>query len=176
VGKKDRACENRGWGRAPTPPPPARAPPPRSPAPDPPDPPMPDPTPSVGRRGGGVAAQLVERARPRLVRRSQVDAGQGGHSHSQPNAAATSSAQHGSIVGGLPRRQPKALSIASHEDQPAQGKRKLKPIKKKLGLRRKKGVDIPKVPLDSPSTCTRSKTGLPSNPAMSTRSKRRLRL
>ena len=72
--------------------------------------------------------------------------------------------------------QPKALSIASHEGWHAQGKRKLKPIKKKLGLPKKKGIDIPKVPLDSPSMGTRSKTGLPSSPAMSTRCKRRLSL
>ena len=72
--------------------------------------------------------------------------------------------------------QPKALSIASHEGWHAQGKRKLKPIKKKLGLPKKKGVDIMKVPLDSPSMGTRSKKGLPSNPAMSMQSKRRLSL
>ena len=70
--------------------------------------------------------------------------------------------------------QPKSLSIASREDQPAQVKRKQTPIKKNLGLPKKKVVDIPKVPLDSPSMGTRSKALLPSSPTMSTRSKRRL--
>ena len=70
--------------------------------------------------------------------------------------------------------QPEALSIASHEDRPAQVKRKRTPIKKKLGLPKKKVVDIPKVPLDSASMGTRSKAILPSSPAISTRSKRRL--
>ena len=69
--------------------------------------------------------------------------------------------------------QPKALSIASHEGWHAQGKRKLKPIKKKLGLPKKKGIDIQKVPLDSPLMGTRSETGLPSSPATSTRSKKK---
>ena len=72
--------------------------------------------------------------------------------------------------------QPKALSIASREDRPAQVKRKRTPIKKKQGLPKKKDVDIPKVPLDSPSMGTRSKAVLPSSPAMSTQSKRRLSL
>ena len=72
--------------------------------------------------------------------------------------------------------QPEALSIASHEDRPAQVKRKRTPIKKKLGLPKKKAIDIPKVLLDSPLMDTRSKAVLPSSPAMSTRSKRRLSL
>ena len=66
--------------------------------------------------------------------------------------------------------------IASHEDQPAQVKRKRTPIKKKLGLPKKKAADIPKVPLDSPSMGTRSKVVLPSSPTMSIQSKRRLSL
>jgi hypothetical protein len=56
--------------------------------------------------------------------------------------------------------QPEAVSIASREDQPAQVKRKRTPIKKKLGLPKKKAIDIPKVPLDSPSMGTRSKAVL----------------
>jgi hypothetical protein len=51
--------------------------------------------------------------------------------------------------------QPEALSIASREDRPAQVKRKYIPIKKKLGLPKKKAIDIPKVPLDSPSIDTK---------------------
>ena len=39
--------------------------------------------------------------------------------------------------------QPEALYIASREDRPAQVKRKRPPIKKKLGLPKKKAVDIP---------------------------------
>jgi hypothetical protein len=70
--------------------------------------------------------------------------------------------------------QPEALSIASRKDQPAQVKRKRTPIKKKLGLPKKKAVNIPNMPLDSPSMGTRSKAILPNSPAMSTRSKRRL--
>ena len=72
--------------------------------------------------------------------------------------------------------QPKTLSIASREDRLAQVKRKRTPIKKKLGLPKKKVVDIPKVQLDSPSMDTRSKAVLPSSLAMSPRSKRRLSL
>jgi hypothetical protein len=72
--------------------------------------------------------------------------------------------------------QPKSLSIASREDRPAQVKRERTPIKKKLGLPNKKAIDILKVPLDSPSTGTRSKAILLSSPAMSTRRKRRLSL
>jgi hypothetical protein len=67
--------------------------------------------------------------------------------------------------------QPEALSIASRKDQPAQVKRKQTPIKKKLGLPKKKAVNIPNMPLDSLSMGTRSKTILPNSPAMSTRSK-----
>jgi hypothetical protein len=67
--------------------------------------------------------------------------------------------------------QLEALSIASYEDGPAQVKRKRAPIKKKLGLPKKKGIDISKVPLDSLSIGTRIKTVLPSNPAMSMQSK-----
>ena len=66
-------------------------------------------------------------------------------------------------------------SIASREDRPAQVKRKRIPIKK-LGLPKKKVVDISKVPLNSPSMGTRSKAVLPSSLAMSPRSKRRLSL
>ena len=73
-------------------------------------------------------------------------------------------------------KQSETLSIASREDRPAQVKRKRTPIKKKLGLPKKKHVDIPKVPLDSPSMDTRSKTTLSSSSDMSTRSKRRLNL
>ena len=69
--------------------------------------------------------------------------------------------------------QPETLSIASREDRPAQVKRKRTPIKKKLGLPKEKAIDIPKVPLDSPSMGTRSKTVLPSSLAMSTRSKKK---
>ena len=72
--------------------------------------------------------------------------------------------------------QPESLSIASREDRPAQVKRKRTPIKKKLGLPKKKAVHIPKVPLDSPSMGTRSKAVLPSSPVVSTQSKRRLSL
>ena len=71
-------------------------------------------------------------------------------------------------------KQSETLSIASREDRPAQVKRKRTPIKKKLGLPKEKAIDIPKVPLDSPSMGTRSKTVLPSSLAMSTRSKKRL--
>ena len=66
--------------------------------------------------------------------------------------------------------------IASREDQPAQVKRKRTPIEKKLGLPKKKAVDIPKMSLDSPLMDTRSKAVLPSSLAMSPRSKRRLSL
>ena len=71
--------------------------------------------------------------------------------------------------------QSESLSIASREDRPAQVKRKRTPIKK-LGLPKKKAADIPKVPLDSPSMGTRSKAVLPSTPAISIWSKRRLSL
>ena len=73
-------------------------------------------------------------------------------------------------------KQSETLSIASREDRPAQVKRKRTPIKKKLGLPKKNVVDIPKVPLDSPSMGTRSKAVLPSTPAISIWSKRRLSL
>ena len=72
--------------------------------------------------------------------------------------------------------QPESLSIASRDDRHAQVKRKQTPIKKKLGLPKKKAVDIPKMSLDSPLMDTRSKAVLPSSPAMSTRSKRWLNL
>jgi hypothetical protein len=56
--------------------------------------------------------------------------------------------------------QLEAVCIASHENQPAQVKRKRTPIKKKLGLPKKKAIDIPKVTLDSPSMGIRSKAVL----------------
>jgi hypothetical protein len=72
--------------------------------------------------------------------------------------------------------QPEALSIAHIEDQLAQVKRKRTTINKKLGLPKKKSVHNLKVPPDIPSMGTRSKKGVPSSPAMSMRSKRRLSL
>jgi hypothetical protein len=66
--------------------------------------------------------------------------------------------------------QPKALSIASREDGPAQVQRKRAPIKKKLGFPKKKNVDILKVPLDSLLMGIRSKIVLSSSLAMSTQS------
>ena len=53
----------------------------------------------------------------------------------------------------------KALSVATHIDQPvkAKGKSKVKPTRKKQGLDQK-DIDFPKVPLDSSSMGTRRKT------------------
>ena len=72
--------------------------------------------------------------------------------------------------------QPKIFAVALIEDQLDQVKKKWKAVKKKFGLPKKKKIDNPKVPLDSPSLGTRSKKGVPNSPAMSTRSKRRLSL
>ena len=87
-----------------------QGPPPRPLAPDPPDPPCPGPNPSVGCRGGGAAARLVERVRPWLVGGAPSGA-PSGIASGQPGAAATSS--------GLPLRQPGVTSASIEHEQPS---------------------------------------------------------
>ncbi|CAD6338361.1 unnamed protein product [Miscanthus lutarioriparius] len=84
--------------------------PPGPPALDPSDPPCPGPNPSVGCRGGGATARLVERVRPRLVDGAPPGAPSGAAS-GQPGAAATSS--------GLPLRQPGVASASIEHEQPS---------------------------------------------------------
>ncbi|TVU41423.1 hypothetical protein EJB05_14940, partial [Eragrostis curvula] len=76
-------------------------------------------------------------------------------------------------ISGSNQPEPLSIDLPIHMEQHVKGKqrKKAKPTKKKeVPL---KAANNPKVPLDSPSMCTRSKRG-PASPAMSTRSKRRL--
>ncbi|TVU23963.1 hypothetical protein EJB05_26355, partial [Eragrostis curvula] len=88
--------------------------------------------------------------------------------HTSSNSGASKKSRSGS-------NQPEPLSIdlPLRIEQPVKGKqlKKAKPTKKKeVPL---KAANNPKVPLDSPSMCTRRKRA-PASPAMSTRSKRKL--